>query len=76
MEYLLEISPRAWKDIRHLDEHTMKRIVAGIEKLKDGLPGDVKKLRDFPIGYRLRIGKHRVLFDIDNDTIIIRRIKQ
>ena len=75
MEYVVEISPRAWKDIRTFDRQLVKRIVNGIESMKDGLPGDVKRLKDFPIGYRLRIGTYRVLFDIEDNTIIIRRVK-
>ena len=42
--------------------------------MKDNLRGDVKKLTDFTPEYRLRVGAYRVLFEIENDTIIIYRI--
>jgi len=39
------------------------------------LKGDVKKLNDFTPEYRLRVGKYRVLFEIDKDKIVIYRVK-
>ncbi len=75
MEYIVEISPRAWKDLRKLDGHLAKRIISKIGGLKSGLTGDVKRLTDFETGYRLRVGDYRVLFDLESDKLIVRRIK-
>ncbi|MCC7559393.1 MAG: type II toxin-antitoxin system RelE/ParE family toxin [Methanobacterium sp.] len=47
----------------------MNRII----KLKDGfLPDlDIKKLKGYSNHYRLRIGKYRVLFQLQKDHVII-----
>jgi mRNA interferase RelE/StbE len=39
------------------------------------LHGDIKKLKGHDIAYRLRMGNFRILFDVDGDAIIVRRIK-
>jgi mRNA-degrading endonuclease RelE of RelBE toxin-antitoxin system len=35
---------------------------------QDPLSGDVVVLRDYPTGYRRRVGPYRVLFDVDHAT--------
>jgi mRNA-degrading endonuclease RelE of RelBE toxin-antitoxin system len=35
---------------------------------RDPLAGDVVVLRDYPVGYRRRVGPYRVLFDVDQAT--------
>jgi len=42
--------------------------------LKTDLTGDVKKLTNFTPEYRLRVGNYRILFEIENNKIIIYRI--
>jgi len=39
------------------------------------IKGDVKQLTNFTPEYRLRIGDYRVLFEIEEETIIIYRIR-
>jgi mRNA interferase RelE/StbE len=39
------------------------------------LKGDVKRLTDFTPEYRLRVGDYRILFEIEETTIIIYRIR-
>ena len=74
MEYAIRFGNRALKDLRKLDKQISKRIVDKIEALADDLNGDVKKLTDHSPQYRLRIGDFRVLFDIDQGTILIQRV--
>jgi len=54
-----------------LDRTTQKRIRAGIERIPQG---DIVKLRGVEKGYRLRIGKFRVIFEIEDDIIYIDKI--
>ena len=75
MKYLIEIRPRALKDLKSIDAEQMQQIVERLSKLEDGLTGDVKRLTNFDIGYRLRIGNYRVLFDVEDMKVIVRRIK-
>ena len=35
---------------------------------------DIKRLTNFDIDYRLRCGDYRVLFDLEEDTVIVHRI--
>ncbi len=43
--------------------------------MENDLSGDVKRLTDFEAQYRLRVGNFRVLFNVENDSVIIYRIK-
>jgi mRNA interferase RelE/StbE len=75
MNYGLRFASRSLKDLRQLDKRLSKRIVDRIEIMAEDLKGDVKKLTDHSPQYRLRIGDYRVLFDIENKTIVIQRIR-
>jgi len=42
--------------------------------LEQGLHGNIKRLRQADFGYRLRMGDYRILFDVEDDTIVIQKI--
>lgn len=48
-----------------------RRVADALDRLADGLSGDVKRLTNFSPEYRLRVGQYRVLFEIENETEII-----
>ncbi len=75
MIYQIKLKPRALKDLKTLDQKNIDQILAKIELLQDNLRGDLKKLTNFTPEYRLRVGKYRVLFEIEGNQIIIYRIK-
>lgn len=52
-----------------------RRIRSKIERLSEGMAGDVKRLTNFSPEYRLRVGDWRVLFNIDGDTISIEHVR-
>ena len=71
MDYFIEFSPRAWKDIRGIEKRSAQRIMIKIRGMQAGLGGaDVKRLTNLEPEYRLRVGDYRVLL-----TLIVRRIK-
>lgn len=78
MNYRLEISGRAKKDIWALDPVVQKRIVS---KLKFFLAQDdpvsfAKRLVNSKDGdYRWRIGHYRIVFDVDNNVILLLRVQ-
>ena len=74
MEYDLRFGNRALKDLRKLNRNVSKRIIDHTELLSNDLSGDVKKLTDYSPQYRLRVGDFRVLFDVQDHTILIQRI--
>ena len=75
MHYQIEFKPKAVKALKKLPSGDSQKILAKIEALADTLQGDVKKLTNFTPEYRLRVGNYRVLFEIENDFIIIYSIK-
>ena len=50
------------------------QIIRKIERLQSGLQGNIKRLREAEAMYRLRMGDYRILFDVEDDVIVIRRI--
>ena len=75
MRYQIVYKPRAAKDIQKLSRQQIRRVLAAIERLADNLQGDVKRLTQYTPEYRLRVGEYRVLFEIEDDQIVIYRIR-
>jgi mRNA interferase RelE/StbE len=71
----VKFKPRAVKDLRALEQKTARRVLEKIHGLENNLAGDVKRLTNFTPEYRLRVGDYRVLFEIEDDRVIIYRIK-
>jgi len=67
----VELSPKVVKYLSRIDTKTKERIINAFKKLSDEPPqGDIKRLQGKD-GFRLRVGKHRALFDVANDIIIV-----
>lgn len=63
----------AYNTLSVYDKDTRKRIIEGVE----GIPqGDIKKLQGekYPPLYRLRVGKYRIIYLIEQDEIVIVKI--
>ena len=75
MTYQLAFKPKAVKDLQAIPQKTQQRILDKIAVLQDNLQGDVKKLTKFTPEYRLRVGYYRVLFEVEQHTIIIYRVR-
>lgn len=71
MKYDIQFKPQAVKDIEGLPSRSQGRILARIGEMSDDLMGDVKRLTNFTPEYRLRVGDYRVLFEIEENRIII-----
>jgi mRNA interferase RelE/StbE len=75
LRYRLIYTQRAVRDIQKLDESTKKRIGKSLLKLEEDPLRYVEKLTDFRLGaYRFRIGDCRVIFDIEDNEIVVLRI--
>lgn len=74
MEYEIEFRPRADKDLQALPKKEQNRITAKVLELAHNLSGDVKRLTDFTPEYRLRVGNYRVLFEVEQNKIVIYRV--
>lgn len=75
MDYDLDIRPSAQREIERLSPDVARRIVRKLEALRRNLAGDVKRLAGHSIGYRLRVGDWRVLFDVQGRSILIRGVR-
>ena len=71
----IEIRKSAIKDLKQISEPYKTKIHNKILELKN-FPNlqNIKKLTNFEPAYRLRIGDYRVLFDVENEFIIIGRV--
>lgn len=63
----------AVKALEKYDIKIRSRIIESIDKIPQG---DVKKMRGekHPPLYRLRVGKYRIIYNIENESIIIAKI--
>ena len=75
IKYDFRFKPGASKDIAALPSRLQARVLARIENLSDNLKGDVKQLTDFTPEYRLRVGDYRVLFEVEEKTIVVYRVR-
>ncbi len=75
MIYQIEFKPKALKDLRSIPVDYQNLIISKIEAMQDNLQGDIKKLTNFTPEYRLRVGKYRVLFEVEEEIVRIYRIK-
>ena len=73
--YSVELKKSAVKDLKKIPRADAVRIAQKLKKLENNLTGDVKQLTNFTPEYRLRVGNWRVLFEIQENTIIVYRIK-
>ncbi len=76
--YTIKITKSAKKDLDALDDRMYIRLDRNIQGLRnDPFPWGVKKLRGAENRHRIREGKYRILYEVDqtNKTIGIYRIK-
>lgn len=67
----VELSPKAAKYLSKLDTPIKERIKSALIKLSINPPqGDIKSMSGQD-GYRLRVGKYRLLFDVTECSIIV-----
>ena len=72
--YEIEFKPKSLKDCKKIQESDLKHVFFDIEKMSDGLKGNIKQLTNFSPEYRLRSGHYRILFEIEKNKIVIYRI--
>ena len=67
--YQIFIKKRAKKFIDKLPLTEKKRVIEAIERLPEG--EDIKKLRGYEKVLRLRVGSYRIIYEVDNDRLIV-----
>jgi len=77
MSHLVELSPRAFRDLESLEKKTAKDILDDLEILKSRPwppAPKVKKLSGYKNLYRLRIGNYRAVFEVLGSGVVVLRI--
>ena len=70
--YRIEIHVHAARDLRSLDDRTRAKIRKKIDSLAhDPRPQGCRKLRGSENTYRIRIGDHRVLYQIEDAVVLV-----
>ena len=72
--FQIEYGPSALADLDDLPARERVQVLRKIERLEHGLHGNIKHLHNAEAAYRLRMGDYRILFDVESDVIVIRRI--
>ena len=73
--YRVIVTRRALKDLKNIDKEIQYRIAAKLKEYAKEPLKYARKLINPRIGtYRFRTGDYRVIFDIDNEIIVILRI--
>jgi mRNA interferase RelE/StbE len=70
----VELKPQAVKDLQGLQKQDAARITARLAEMDAGLTGHIKRLTNFTPEYRLRVGNYRVLFEVEENTVVVYRI--
>jgi len=70
--YTVIFKPAVAKQLRRIDKKDQKKIVAAAENLAfDPRPRGYKKLVGGEGFYRIRIGDYRIIYEIEDDILII-----
>lgn len=69
MKYRIEFSNQADKFLNKLSDAQYLRIASKINALPKG--SDIKKMKGFKSRYRLRVGDFRIIYEIENDILLI-----
>jgi len=72
--YQIDYGPSALDDLDGLPPRERAQILRKIQRLEHGLHGNIKRLHQTEAMYRLRMGDYRILFDVEEHVIVIRRI--
>ncbi len=72
--YRIQYATSALEDLRSLPKREADQILRKIRRLEMGLHGNIKKLQKADVGFRLRMGNYRVLFDVIGDTISVQKV--
>lgn len=68
----IEFTTRAARDLKALEKPVLKRVAARIDTLaKDPRPPSSKLLQGNERLYRIRVGDYRVIYEIEDRTVLV-----
>ncbi|MFK4065824.1 type II toxin-antitoxin system RelE/ParE family toxin [Streptomyces sp. NPDC029674] len=74
MKYAFRFTTHAQRQLRSIDRQQAMRILTALTALGDDphhVDADIKKLTGHDGLYRLRVGSFRIVYEIQNDVLII-----
>ena len=74
MTYDILFSDISLKQLKKIEKEDKERIIKALERIRIRPEAHITKLVEDP-GYRLRVGKYRVILDIDKRKLIILVLK-
>ncbi|HVS53083.1 MAG TPA: type II toxin-antitoxin system RelE/ParE family toxin [Opitutaceae bacterium] len=75
MNFAVVYTQAAEDELRAFPAKIQRQIAAKVARLQHGFSGDIKKLQAVDNVYRLRSGGFRILFEVEEATIVIRAIR-
>jgi mRNA interferase RelE/StbE len=72
--YRIEYAASALDDLRSLPKRETEQILRKVQRLEAGLHGNIKRLQNADVAFRLRMGDYRVLFDVVDDKILVQSV--
>ena len=76
MAYSIVFRKSAQKQIRRLPKMAVARITIAIDALADDpRPANCKKMQGVDSIYRIRVGDHRVIYQVDDNIVTVEVIK-
>ncbi|MEH2060381.1 MAG: type II toxin-antitoxin system RelE/ParE family toxin [Nostoc sp.] len=76
MSYEVEIAPAAKRQIKKLPYDVQQKVVAKLEELAfEPRPDGVKKLSEPYNLYRVRLGKYRIIYEIQDGLLLVTVVK-
>jgi mRNA interferase RelE/StbE len=74
--YKVELTRSAEKDLRRIDKRYISRVFAAVESLEEEpRPVGCTKLSGSDHTYRIRVGSYRVIYEIEDDRLVVLVIK-
>lgn len=72
MQYRIEVTPAAQRDLKALPRDVLKRVDAKILALADNpRPSGSRLLRGQERLFRVRVGDYRIVYQIEDDRLVI-----
>ena len=70
MTYQIFFADKASKQLKKLEKNDQERIIKSLERIRIRPETHITKLVGDP-GYKLRVGNHRVILDIEKEKLVI-----
>lgn len=76
MKYTVELKKSAAKMLRKLPKSAQERIINRLSEIENSLPPlEETKLKGNNLFHKIRVGDYRIVYEIQNDVLIILVIK-